>query len=191
MSSKNPQDMADAVALSMKARTGRTLEEWVAAVNSSGVDPLDQIAVRRWLKAEHGVLQNSQWAIAVAAARAAGWKAPTTEEYIDRQYTGARAGLRPIFNRLRTLIEALGDDVRTEGRASYTPFVRRRQFVAIAAATRSRVDVGLRFSSVPKSKLLVEATAPGQATHKLSLESESDITNEVRSLLQAAYDQNG
>ena len=50
----------DAVATGMQERTGHTLEEWVAVVDASGLDPLDQLAVRRWLKTEHGVPQNSQ-----------------------------------------------------------------------------------------------------------------------------------
>ena len=60
--------MMAAVTSSMRDRTGRTLEEWVEAVRTSGVDPLDQNEVRKWLKAEHGVPQNTQWAIAFEAA---------------------------------------------------------------------------------------------------------------------------
>ncbi len=180
-----------AVSASMRERTGRSLEEWVEAVGSSGVDPLDQLAVRKWLKAEHGIAQNSQWTIADAAARAAGWVRPSVEEYIDGQYAGAKAALRPIFDRLRAIIEGLGDDIGVEGRSTYTPFVRKRQFAAVAAATRSRVDVGLRYRDPPKSKLLSPAKAPGQATHKLSLTSVDDVTGEVERLLESAYAQNG
>ena len=82
---KTPDDMMGAVVGSLAARTGRSLDEWLELVRASGIDPLDQNAVRRWLKAEHGVPQNSQWAIADAAARAAGWVRPTVEEYVDSQ----------------------------------------------------------------------------------------------------------
>lgn len=189
--SKSPQDMIAAVSASMRERTGRTLEEWVEVVRASGIDPLDQNAVRRWLKEEHGILQNSRWAIADAAARAAGWKEPTVEEYVDGQYSGPRATLRPIFDRLRAILEGLGDDVHVEGRSTYTPFVRRRQFAAIAAATRARIDVGLRYVDPPGSPILVPATAPGQATHRISLGSVDEVTEEVVRLLGIAYDQNG
>lgn len=190
MKATSPDKMMAAVTASMKERTGRTLEEWAAVVRASGIDPLDQNAVRRWLGTEHGVRQNSQWAIADAAARAAGWTPPTLEQYIDQQYTGRKVGLRPIFDRLREIIESFGDDVSLEGRATYTPFVRRRQFAAVAAATRTRVDVGLRYTEPPDSSLLKSAKAPGQATHTLSLGSVDEITHEVIHLLRVAYDQN-
>lgn len=191
MSPMNPNDMMAAVATSLKERTGRTLEEWVALVQASGIDPLDQNAVRRWLRTEHGVPQNSQWAIADAAARAAGWVPPTLEQSIDEQYAGAKAALRPIFDRLRQVLESFGDDVKMEGRATYIPFVRRRQFAAVAAATRNRVDVGLRYTDPPASGLLTPANAPGQATHRLSITSSTEIDDEVVRLLRTAYDQNG
>jgi hypothetical protein len=185
-----PDDMLTAVSESLAARTGRSLDEWVALVRASGVDPLDQAAVRRWLRAEHGVPQNSQWAIADAAARSAGWTRPSTEQYVDGQYTGAKAALRPIYDALAAVITGFGDDVSVEGRSSYTPFVRGRQFAAIAAATRDRVDVGLRFTDPPDSPRLQPATGPGQATHKLSLRRAADVDDEVERLLRLAYEQN-
>jgi len=188
---QGPRDWMAAITDATKERTGRTLEEWVEVVHASAGDPLDQGAVRRWLKSEHGVLQNSRWAISFAAAQAAGWNAPSVEEYIDSQYMGEKEALRPIFDQLREFIDELGDDITTEGRGTYTPFVRRRQFLAIAAATKTRVDVGLRYTDPPKSKLLSEAKAPGQATHRLSLTSVDQITSEVERLIRIAYEQNG
>ena len=143
-----------AVTGSLAARTGRSLDEWLDVVQASGIDPLDQNAVRRWLKAEHGIPQNSQWAIADAAARAAGWVRPTVKEYVGSQYRGARASLRPVYDAVAGAITALGDDVTVEGRGGYTPFVRGRQFAAVAAAAKDRVDLGLRFTDPPAGACL-------------------------------------
>ncbi|MDA3649470.1 DUF4287 domain-containing protein [Saccharopolyspora indica] len=191
MANRSPSDMMAAVTESMRERTGRSLEEWVRLVEAEGPDPLDQKAVRGWLKEQHGVPQNSQWAIADAAARAAGWERPTVEGYIDGQYEGAKAVLRPIFDRVRELAEALGDDVTAEGWSTYTPFVRSRQFAAIAAATKTRVDLGLRFVEAPDSPRLKPSKGPGQSTHKIGLTILDDVDEEVESLLRAAYEQNG
>jgi hypothetical protein len=191
MTPSSPDTMMAAVTASMKERTGRSIDEWTEAVRASGIDPLAQNAVRRWLREEHGIGQNTQWAIADAAARAAGWKRPSLADFIDQQYAGAKASLRPVFEAVRNILESFGDDVRVEGRATYIPFVRQRQFAAVAAATGTRVDVGLRFVKAPESPLLQTASAPGQATHRLSLTTVDDVTGEVADLLRAAYDQNG
>ena len=180
-----------AVSASLQSRTGRTLDEWVALVDAEGPDPLDQNAVRRWLKDAHGVPQNSQWAVADAAAVAAGWVRPTVDEYVDGQYLGAKAHLRPVYDALAAVATSLGSDVSVEGRTTYVPFVRRRQFAAVAAATRDRVDLGLRFTDAPASDRLVRANAPGQSTHKLALRSVDDVDDEVTALLAQAYAQNG
>ena len=166
---QTPDEMLSAVAASLQARTGRSLPAWIALVQASGVDPLDQRAVRGWLRAEHGLPQNSQWAIADAAARAAGWVRPTVAEYVDGQYAGPKAALRPVYDALAAAITALGEDVTIEGRSTYIPFVRRRQFAAIAPATSDRVDLGLRFTDPPPTGRARPATSPGQATHKVSL----------------------
>jgi hypothetical protein len=55
----SPEAMLTAVAGKLRERTGRTLEEWIQAIRISRVDPLDQLAVRRWLRDTHGVPQNS------------------------------------------------------------------------------------------------------------------------------------
>ncbi|MFD0205573.1 MULTISPECIES: DUF5655 domain-containing protein [Saccharothrix] len=185
---ESPADMMAALSASMLARTGRTLDGWVALVEASTLDPLDQKAVRAWLRDVHGVKQNSQWAIADAAARRAGWVEPTFAEYVDSQYSGRKEVLRPLFDRIATLALGLGEDVRAEGRATYVPFVRGRQFAAVQALA-SRVDLGLRFTDVPESARLTPG-GPGQSTHKVSLTGADELDGEVESLLVAAYEQN-
>jgi predicted transport protein len=185
-----PDEMMSAVTDSIAERTGRSMAEWVALVGTSGVDPLDQNAVRRWLREVHGVRQNTQWAIADEVARSAGWVRPTVEQYVDGQYTGPKAALRPVFEAVRETAVALGDDVTIEGRATYVPFVRKRQFAAVAATTASRLDLGLRLADPPASARLEPARAPGSATHRVRLAVVDDVDDAVRALLRAAYEQN-
>lgn len=183
-------DVMEAAVANLKDRTGRSLEEWVQVVLDSGIDPHDLKAVRRWLRDEHGAKVNTRWHVAEAAAKAAGWKRPSLEAFIDPQFSGSKAGMRPLFDRLRAVIEDLGDDVAVQGRGGYTPFVRTRQFAAVST-TRTRLDVGLRFTDPPASELIAPSKGPGMGTHKLMLETPEQLTDEVEELLKAAYDQNG
>jgi predicted transport protein len=184
----SPADMTAAATRSMQALTGRTLDEWVALVEQTSLDPVDRKGVRAWLRDVHGVPQNSQWAIADAAARRAGWVEPTFTEYVESQYSGRKEVLRPLFDRIATLVLGLGEDVRAEGRATYVPFVRGRQFAAVQALA-SRIDLGLRFTSAPDSARLTPG-GPGQSTHKVSLTGADEVDGEVEALLLAAYEQN-
>jgi hypothetical protein len=52
------------------------------------------------------------------------------------------------------------------------------------------LDLGLRFTDPPHAGRLQPATAPGQATHKISLRSVQDLDDEVLHLLRIAYEQN-
>ena len=190
MAAGSPESMLDAVSRSLLERTGRDLAQWVELVRADGPDPLDQNAVRRWLKERHRLGQNSQWAVADAAARSAGWVPPTLAEYVDAQYSGVKAGMRPVFDALAEELMALGQDVRMEGRSSYVPFVRGRQFAAVAVATRSRVDLGLRFADPPASGRLRPATGLAQASHVVAVTSPDQVDGELRALMRAAYEQN-
>ena len=165
---QTPDEMLSAVAASLQARTGRSLPAWIALVRASGVDPLDQRAVRGWLRSEHGIPQNSQWAIADAAARAAGWVRPAVAEYVDGQYAGQKAALRPIYDALAAAITDLGEDVTIEGRSTYIPFVRRRQFAAIAAAPETGQISGCgsptrRWPCPALSTIMIDQAAPAKS----------------------------
>src|SRR5262249_4534498 len=100
------------------------------------------------------------------------------------------AALRPIYDALAAAAGELGGDVTVEGRASYTPFVRGRQFAAVAAPTKDRVDLGLRVTDPPAHDRLPPSPRPGQSTHKSALRSVDDVDNQVRHLLRLAYEQN-
>lgn len=194
MGRMEPADMMAAVSASMQKRTGRTLDEWVDLVREAGLDPLQQRDVRNWLKDVHDVPQNTQWAIADSAARRAGWVTPSVARYTDTMYDGAKASLRPLHDAVVGLAVGLADDCAAEGRSTYTPVVRRTQFVAVAPGPRGTLRVGFRFrTTVPADERLGQAKGFAQATHWLYLAADSD-ENDIRSLeplLRAAYDQNG
>ncbi len=187
--------MSAALAASMRERTGRSLEEWVDLVRREGPDPLDQLAVRRWLKAVHGLPQNSQWAVGFAAAEAAGWVRPSADGYTDRLYAGRSPQLRALHDSVVRVALALGDDVEAQGRSTYIPIVRKTQFAAVAPGPRGALRVGFRYrTTVPDDARLQLAKDFAQATHWVHLPAEIDpqsIADTLGELLAIAYAQNG
>lgn len=183
-------EMLVRVAASLPEKTGKSLEDWVAAVGKSGLDPLDQRAVRQWLKSEHGLTKPQQEAIAIAAAKEAGWSEPTADDHLATQYAGSKQSLKPIYEALLEAATELGGDVTVEVRANFVAVNRKRQFAAIQPATASRIDLGLRFVDPPSDERLKQATAPGQSTHKLGLTAIDQVDDEIKALLRKAYEQN-
>ena len=188
-------DIASAVSDSMKERTGRSLEEWVELLEAtSNLDPLDQKGVRAWLRDEHGVLQNSQWAIAFEVAGRAGWVMPSAGEFADALFSGAKSGLRPLHDAVVAVASSL-PNTQVQGRATYTPVVRRTQFVAVAPGPRGTLRVGLRFKAeAAADERLSSAQGFASATHWLHLPAGADFVEAaagIRDLIEAAWAQNG
>ncbi|GAA1391837.1 DUF5655 domain-containing protein [Luteococcus peritonei] len=189
----SPDEMSAAVSRSLQERTGHDMDQWVAMVSAAELDPLDQPAVRRWLK-EQGVKQNSQWAIAFEAAGRAGWTMPSADAFADQMYTGKKEPLRPLHDALVAAAAQTGEDVRVEGRASYTPVVRARQFAAIVPGPRGTVRLGRRFREAPVDERIEPAKGFAQATHWMHFDAGTEphtAVEQARDLLQLAYQQNG
>ncbi|MEV0147112.1 MULTISPECIES: DUF5655 domain-containing protein [unclassified Nonomuraea] len=183
-------EMLVRVSASLPEKTGKSLDEWVAEVRKSGTDPLDQRAVRQWLKSEHGLTKPQQEAIAIAAAKDAGWAEPTADDHLAAQYAGSQQSLKPIYEALVAAATGLGDDVAVEVRATFVAVNRKRQFAAVQPATGSRIDLGLRFVDPPADERLKPAKAPGQSTHKISVTAVEQVDDGVKALLRQAYEQN-
>lgn len=199
--SPEPNAMISALVASMADRTGRSLEQWIQLIRTDGPDPLDQKAVRSWLKTEHGLPQDTQFTVAHMAALDAGWVPPSTLQYVDQLYSGKKAVLRPLHDQVTDLILSLdtGDDggqVSVEGRATYIPFIRRTQFAAVAPGPYGRLRVGVRLrSEIPgvSGQEVEPAKNFAQATHwvHLSAEATADDVAALEPLIRAAYRQNG
>lgn len=178
---------------SMRERTGHDMAEWIQIVeDTSGLDPLDQLAVRRWLRDEHGISQNTQWAIAFEVAGRAGWVMPTADQFADQMYTGKKEPLRPLHDALVSAALAAGPQARVEGRGSYTPVIHARQFAAVGPGPRLTVRLGLRFREAPDG--LEPAKGFAQATHWMHFgldDDPADAVEAARELLALAYEQNG
>jgi len=130
----------------LKAKTGHSLEEWLALVKKEG--PKDEKARREWLKTKHKLSTNSVWWISERAAGNGGEDSP--EEYlriaarhVEEQYAGPKERLRPIFDDLLKLGRVLGDDVKVCPCKTIVPLYLEHVFAQIKPTTNSRVDFGL------------------------------------------------
>jgi predicted transport protein len=112
---------------------------------------------------------------------------------LEAQYAGAKAALRPIYERVLAAVSAFGDDVTLGVRQTYVAFARDKQFAVVQPTTRTRVDVGLKLPGAPFGGRLEPAanTGSGSMTHRVSLTSADEVDDELIGWLRAAYEGTG
>ncbi|MBA3944219.1 MAG: hypothetical protein H0X37_06600 [Herpetosiphonaceae bacterium] len=112
------------------------------------------------------------------------------QDLLAQQYAGAKAGLRPIYERI---VEVARQwlDVRFETRNTYVALLRKRQFCTIQPATRTRIDLGLKLHSITPTERLQAATgtSSGAMTHRVVLSAVEDVDDEVIGWIRIAYEQ--
>ena len=179
----------------LKEKTGRSLDEWIALVKKSG--PKTGKERREWLKSAHGLGTNSAWWIAERAEgkgreeddpeaylRAA-------EKYVENMFSGKKQALRPIYDMLLRLGLSIGKDVKACPCQTIVPLYGNHVFAQIKPATLTRIDFGFALGARKASGRLIETggyAKKDRITHRIPIASLADIDGEVKSWLRTAYE---
>ncbi|MBI1751358.1 MAG: hypothetical protein HY014_07695 [Acidobacteria bacterium] len=184
-----------AVLANFKAKTGRTAEEWVALVQAAA--PPD---AKAWLKGQ-GLGTNQAMFVAQRAGLREGHAFDDSPEgylaaaprYVDAQYGGKKAALRPLFEATAALARSLGPDVKVCPCETIVPFYRNHVFAEVKPFA-SRLDLGLALGDPatvkdPSGRLKDTGgfKKKDRITHKLELTTEADL-EAARAWLTRAYE---
>ncbi len=205
--SRSPYDLHPSVAYlqailaNFAARTGRSPEAWTALLMAQG--PGEPTARLAWLKAQGLGTQQAQLVLKRLAPAGPGAFDDTPEGYlaaapgyVDSQYGGTKAALRPLFEQVVLAARGLGVDVKVCPCQNMVPFYRNHVFAEVKPFA-SRLDLGLALGDPANIKdpkgLLKETggfTKKDRLTHKLELRSEADLGSALP-WLQRAYEGDG
>ncbi len=163
--------------------TGRSIDAWVALVRVSGKERHSEILA--WLKTEHDFSHGNANLVALMAKRGSGGG----DELVTAMYTGPKAALRPLHDRVVELTRGFGSDVELAPKQAYVSLRRAKQFGTVGPGPGGRLEIGLNLKGVePNGRL--EATG-GMCTHRVRLSSADDVDAEVLDWLRAAYERAG
>ncbi len=198
---ENPYSVHPGVAQTQKwvaelpQKTGRSLEEWIALIKKSG--PAAENERRDWLKKEHnfGTIAAS-WIAGRLAGKNTEEDSPeaylkTAAEWVEAQYSGPRAQLRPLYEQLLKLGFSLGKDVKACPCKTMVPFYRKRVFAQIKPATNTRIDLGFALGNMKTPKRLIDTGGyekKDRITRRIEIKSKADIDDEVKRWLHKAYE---
>jgi hypothetical protein len=180
---------------SLKEKTGRSLEEWVALTKKSLL--ADSKEKMQWLKDEHGLGTNAaSWIAERSEGRGLEDGDPdaylkAAETYVEKMYAGSKAALRPIHDALLQLGLALGKDVKVCPCQTMVPLYRQHVFAQIKPATRTRIDFGFALGDTKAAGRLIDTggyAKKDRITHRIPITSLDEIDDEVKRWLREAYD---
>ena len=167
----------------MPEKTGKSLQEWRAILNKKQFEKHSQAV--KFLKEEHGVTHGFANTI-VALSKD---DDSTQEDLVENQYKG-KEDLRPIYEKLLSVVTQFGDDVIVTPKKSTVSIIRKRQFALIKPATKSRIDLGLKLPGKPTTDRLGDSGPFGtMCTHRVQLTSQDQVDDQLIAWLSEAYNE--
>jgi hypothetical protein len=177
----------------IEKRTGKSLDALAALVRTSGLTKHGEIRdmLKRDLGMGHGdantlvhyVLKSDGTSAALAAGA-------SPNEVLDGIYSGAKASLRPIHDKLMTAIDEFGA-FEIAPKKGYVSLRRKKQFAMIGPGTNTRVDVGLNMKGVPETARLKAMPPGGMCQYQVRLTSANEVDSQLVAWVRAAYDSAG
>ncbi len=183
---KSPEEMAAAMLANLKDKTGKTVAQWMKIIKSSKLAKHGEIV--KFLKADHGVTHGFANMIAHEYLNA-GKKSESTDDLVDKQYSGAKADLRPIYDAIIAAVQKLGNDVEVAPKKAYVSLRRNKQFALIQPSTKDRIDVGINLKGVkPSGKLESSGSFNAMVSHRVKITNKKDVNADLKKWLKAAYE---
>jgi len=163
--------------------TGRSVEDWAAVVAAAGPSKHGEIV--SYLKGSHGLTHGNANLLAHRIRELAEGGAASAEDVLDAQYSGAKQGLRPIYEEVVAHARDLGADVEIVVQKTGVSLRRSKQFALVRAPSAKRVELGLNLDDKPNGRL-EEST--GMCSRRVLLTDPADVDQDVIGWLRSAYD---
>ena len=172
----------------IQTRTGKSLDELFDVIRKSGLTKFGELRdmLKRDLKMGHGDANTLVHAFEAAKAE----PASAGGDVLDEIYSGPKATLRPIHEKLMNAISAFGP-FETAPKKAYVSLRRKKQFATIGPATKTRVEVGLNMKGVPATSRLIALPPGGMCQYKINVMEAGEVDKELIGWIQQAYDNAG
>ena len=138
----------------------------------------------KFLKTEHGVTHG--FANTIVTLSKEENNAP--EDLVTSQYKG-KENLLSMYEKLLPIVKGFGNDVTITPKKTSVSVIRKRQFVLIKPATKTRIDLGLKLKDKPTTDRLGHSGPFGtMCTHRVQITSVNDVDSELIDWMKEAYE---
>ena len=167
----------------MPEKTGKSLEEWKKILKDKAFSKHGEAV--KFLKTEHGVTHGFTNTIVTLSKE----ENSTPNDLVVNQYKG-KESLLPIYEALLKFVKTLGNDITITPKKTSVSIIRKRQFILIKPATKTRIDLGFKLKDKPITERLENSGPFGtMCTHRVKLNNVSEVDTELTAWIRQAYDQ--
>ena len=174
----------------IQKRTGKTLKQLYAILKKSGLGKHGEMRdlLKKELSMGHGdantvvtIYRRTEGGEKSAAATA------SPGDALDQIYTGPKADLRSIHDKLMQAINKFGK-LETAPKKAYVSLRRKKQFATIGPATKTRVDIGLNMRGVKATARLLEEPPGRMCQYKVKVTDSGEVDTELIAWIKQAYE---
>ena len=165
----------------MPEKTGKSLEDWISILKEKSFEKHSEGV--KYLKTEHHVTHGFANTIVTLSKE----KDTPTADLVTNQYQG-KESLIPIYKEIITFIKSLGEDVTITPKKGSVSIIRKRQFVLIKPATKTRIDLGFKLKDRATTNRLQNSGPFGSmCTHRVQIFDINEIDQELKDWIKEAY----
>ncbi len=180
--------MEDTMVKNLEEKTGKPFSHWISVAKKSGLSKHGEIV--KMLKTDHGFTHGYANLVAHKTLKSDAGSAGDTDLVAD-QYKG-KEHLFPFYERLIKEISSFGKDVEIAPKRAYVSLRRKKQFALIQPSTKTRLDIGINLQDAkPEGTLEAAGSWNAMCSHRVRVESASDIDKNVIDWLKRSYEQAG
>ena len=172
----------------IQKKTGKSLAELEAIIRKSGLSKHGEI--RDYLKRELGLGHGDANTLVHAVLQSDGQRAAEGKsggQVLDEIYTGAKAHMRPIHEKLMKEINKFGE-FEVAPKKGYVSLRRKKQFVMIGPKTNTRFEVGINTKDLPKSARLLEQPKGSMCNYIVNVTDAKEVDPELIEWIKSAFD---
>ena len=168
----------------IEGKTGRSFAQLCSLIADSG---LTKVGEQRTMMMDKLHLGYGDANTVALLAKQAATPAAGDSDPLDAIYSGAKAPLRKLHDRLHAEISKLGA-FETAPKKVYVSLRRKKQFAMLGPATKAEVELGLNVKTLPASARLKALPPGGMCQYAVRLTKPGDIDAELMSWVRAAFD---
>lgn len=174
----------------IQKKTGKSLDELTKLIQSSGLSKHGEIRTMliEKLGLSYGDAHNlALYVLKADVQLAAKEMGLSTSDILDSMYSGPKASLRPIHEKLMNAIEQFGE-FEIAPKKGYVSLRRKRQFAMLGPATNTRFELGINIKMLEPDARLVTQPAGSMCNYKVGLTDVAQVDDTIISWVRRAYE---